>query len=42
LHIMLIGLKAPLKEGDQVPLVLEFENGVEKTVIAHVRKRQSE
>jgi copper(I)-binding protein len=42
LHIMLIGLKSPLKEGDQVPLTLEFENGVEKTVIAPVRKRQSE
>jgi copper(I)-binding protein len=42
LHIMLIGLKEPLKEGDQVPLVLEFENGVEKTVIAAVRKRQAE
>jgi len=42
LHIMLIGLKAPLKEGDKVPLMLEFENGVEKTVIAPVRKRQAE
>jgi copper(I)-binding protein/putative intracellular protease/amidase len=42
LHIMLIGLKAPLKEGDQIPLTLEFENGVEQTVIAPVRKRQSE
>jgi copper(I)-binding protein/putative intracellular protease/amidase len=42
LHIMLIGLKAPLKEGDQVPLILEFENGVEKTVLAPVRKRQTE
>jgi len=38
----LIGLKAPLKEGDKVPLMLEFENGVEKTVIAPVRKRQAE
>jgi copper(I)-binding protein len=39
---MLIGLKSPLKEGDQVPLTLEFENGVEKTVVVPVRKRQAE
>lgn len=26
-HLMLVGLKAPLKEGDSFPLVLEFERG---------------
>ena len=33
-HIMLMGLKQPLKEGDQFPLTLEFENAepVEVTV----------
>jgi copper(I)-binding protein len=33
-HIMLMGLKAPLKEGESIPLVLEFENAgkVEVTV----------
>jgi len=42
LHIMLIDLKAPLKEGDQVPLTFEFQSGVNKTVNVPVRKRQSE
>jgi len=42
LHIMLIGLKAPLKEGDQVALTLEFQTGVAKTVMIPVRKRQAE
>ena len=42
LHIMLIDLKAPLKEGDQVMLTLEFENAASKTVIAPVKKRQAE
>ena len=42
LHIMLIDLKAPLKEGDQVPLTLEFRSGVSKTVSVPVKKRQSE
>jgi copper(I)-binding protein/putative intracellular protease/amidase len=42
LHIMLIGLKTPLKEGDQVALTLEFENSVSKTVMVPVRKRQVE
>lgn len=42
LHIMLIDLKAQLKEGDQVELTLEFQTGVNKTVIVPVKKRQSE
>ncbi len=41
-HIMLIDLKAPLKEGDQVALTLEFENGVKQTVLAPVKKRSAE
>lgn len=39
LHIMLIDLKAPLKEGDLVALTLEFENSVSKTVMVPVKKR---
>jgi copper(I)-binding protein len=42
LHIMLIDLKAPLKEGDQVALTLEFENGVRQTVLAPVKKRSAD
>lgn len=39
LHIMLINLNGTVKEGDQVPLTLEFANAVKKTVTAPVRKR---
>jgi copper(I)-binding protein/putative intracellular protease/amidase len=42
LHIMLIDLKSPLKDGDQVALTLEFENGVSQTVLAPVKKRSAE
>jgi copper(I)-binding protein/putative intracellular protease/amidase len=42
LHIMLIDLKTPLKEGDQVALTLEFENGVRQTVLTPVKKRSAE
>lgn len=42
LHIMLIDLKTSLKEGDQVELTLEFENGVKQTVLAPVKKRSAE
>jgi len=42
LHIMLIDLKAPLQAGDQVPLTLEFENGLKQTLSVPVRKRQAE
>ena len=42
LHIMLIDLKANLQAGDQVPLTLEFENGLKQTLVIPVRKRQSE
>jgi len=36
LHIMLIGLKAPLKEGDHFPLKLRFEKAGEVTVQVNV------
>lgn len=36
LHVMLIDLKAPLKEGDNVPLTLSFDDGSSKTVEAKV------
>lgn len=36
LHVMLIDLKAPLKEGDSVPLMLSFDDGSSKTVDAKV------
>lgn len=36
LHVMLIDLKAPLKEGDVVPLTLGFDDGSSKKVEARV------
>jgi copper(I)-binding protein len=36
LHIMLMGLKAPLKQGDKFPLKLKFEKAGEVTVQVHV------
>ncbi|HET7791956.1 MAG TPA: copper chaperone PCu(A)C [Rhizobacter sp.] len=36
LHIMLMGLKAPLKEGDKFPLKLKFEKAGEVTVQVNV------
>jgi copper(I)-binding protein len=35
-HLMLVNLKAPLKEGDKVPLVLRFERGGEVKTELHV------
>lgn len=37
-HIMLTGLKAPLKEGDHVPLTLTFEHAGTRQVTASVAK----
>ncbi len=39
-HLMLMGLKAPLKEGESFPLTLEFERGgkVEVKVVVQVPK----
>ncbi len=36
-HLMLEGLKAPLKDGDSFPLTLRFENAGERTVQIHVQ-----
>ena len=36
LHVMLITLKAPMKEGDVVPITLSFEDGSSKQVEARV------
>jgi len=38
LHVMLIDLKAPMKEGDVVPITLNFDDGSSKTVDAKVVK----
>jgi periplasmic copper chaperone A len=37
-HIMLTGLKAPLKEGDTIPLTLTFEHAAKQDVTASVTK----
>lgn len=42
LHVMLIGLKQDLHEGDNVALTLSFEDGSSKKIIAPVRKIQAE
>ena len=36
-HLMLIGLKAPLKDGDRFPLTLKFKNAGEKEVMVWVQ-----
>ncbi len=36
LHVMLIDLKAPMKEGDSVPITLTFDDGSSKQVDAKV------
>lgn len=42
LHIMMIDLKAPMKEGDVVPITLGFEDGSSKKVDAKVIKPGAE
>lgn len=37
-HIMLIGLHKPLKEGDEIPLELTFDNGAIINITVPVRK----
>jgi copper(I)-binding protein len=37
LHVMLIGLTRPLRDGEQVELTLRFEDGSEKKIAAPVR-----
>ena len=41
LHLMLIGLSRPLKQGDQVPVTLQFSNAAQKVVQMTVRKRDA-
>lgn len=36
LHVMLIGLKTPLKEGDSFPMTLSFQKAGQTTVQVHV------
>ena len=36
LHVMMIDLKAPMKEGDLVPITLKFDDGSSKQVDAKV------
>lgn len=36
-HLMLEGLKSPLKDGDSFPLTLRFEKAGEKTIQIHVQ-----
>ena len=38
LHVMMIDLKAPMKEGDSVPITLTFDDGSSKQVDAKVVK----
>jgi copper(I)-binding protein len=40
-HIMLIGMKNPLKEGDTVPITLTFDDGRKKQIAAPVRALQT-
>lgn len=42
LHVMLIGLKQDLKEGDNIALTLTFEDGSSKKIEAPVRKIMAE
>jgi copper(I)-binding protein len=42
MHVMLIGLKQDLKEGDNVAITLTFEDGSSKKIEAPVRKIQTE
>ncbi len=41
-HIMLMGLKAPLKEGSNFPLKLKFEKAGEVTVMVNVEQPKAE
>lgn len=42
LHLMLLGLKAPLKIGDKLPLVLRFEKAGEIEVMLQVETKPAE
>ena len=38
LHIMMIDLKSPLKEGDSVPVTFTFDDGSSKLIVIPVKK----
>jgi copper(I)-binding protein len=40
LHLMLMGLKAPLKDGDRLPMTLKFEKAGSIEVIVNVEKAE--
>ena len=40
-HLMVIGLKKELKEGDKVTITLEFSNGLRKTITIPVKPRSA-
>ncbi|PLX37353.1 MAG: hypothetical protein C0605_07620 [Hyphomicrobiales bacterium] len=40
-HVMLIGLKAPLKEGESFPLTLTFEKAGPVRIMIHIQKTAS-
>lgn len=40
LHLMLIGLNKPLREGDEVSVTLQFSNSAQKTFRVPVKKRE--
>lgn len=41
-HIMFIGLKQPLKEGDEVKLTLQFKDGESLSMLLPVKRSQEE
>ena len=38
-HVMFINLTTKVKEGDRIPLTLQFSNSVQKTVLVPIKKR---
>lgn len=42
LHVMLIDMKAPMKEGDMIPLTLTFDDGSSKKIDVPVKKPMAE
>lgn len=41
-HVMLIGMKQPLKDGDSVPITLTFDQGPQQQITAPVRPIHAE
>jgi periplasmic copper chaperone A len=42
IHLMLIGLKAPLKNGDRFPVRLKFERAGEREIVVHVQQPRTD